>query len=182
MHFNIPNELKEKLIGPKVEMEIEADTPNIPRGGLIIGMEMPKGEEPEKNWAYQTDWLCYNSEGDLLCVTCVSDDGKAWFLKQFINTVVKGDELKKMVTKGYHEMLQAAKSLGCDTYHYYICECKDHDKLKDNKDLEKMLPEGKVVGENNFKDYEVPLPYEDFKKQLKKYYTALFENPGTDGY
>ena len=179
--MNIPHELLEKLTAPKVQEELKHDMPDMPEqaGNLIMMMGMPeKGKQPEKDWPYQTDWICYNDAGDVLCVTCISDDGKAWFIKQFTNTVKKGEELKKMVTKGYHEMLQDAKRTECDNYHYYICECQQHDKLKSNKALEKMLPEDKLEGEHMFKDYEVPINFDDFKKELKQYYKVLFENPG----
>ena len=173
MH-SIPKELLNKLVMPKIEAEIEMDTPDLPKGELIIGLPMPGGKDaPEKNWAHGTDWLCC-AEDCLLFVSCVSDDGKAWFIKSFDNLQEKGDKDKYM-----DKMLQAAKNCSAE-YHYYLGECGTA-KLKDDEGLQKILPEGKLAGENKFKDYEVPVNLDDLSKLLKEYCKYSFKNPGNCG-
>jgi len=168
---NIPKELLDKIMMPKIDAEISADTPDLPKAEIIMAMPMPggkAGEEPEKEWGFKTDWLCSTDEC-LLFVSCVSDDGKAWFIKEFDNLQEKDDKDKYM-----DKMLQNAK--GCTEYHYYLGECGTA-KLKDNPELQKILPEGKLEGENKFKDYQVPANLEDLAKLLKEYCKYSYKNP-----
>lgn len=170
--MNIPPELLEKLTKSSAALEVEKDVPELsaaPSQGLIISMEMPEATKVEKIWPFQKDWICYNDNGDLLCITCVSDDGQAWFIKSL-------DDSKTDIPEAYHNMLQSAKRCN-DNYHYCICDLSNVDKFKEDEGLQKILPEGKLSGKNSFKDYEVPVNIDDFEKLLKEYCKPLFTNP-----
>lgn len=174
----LPKELMDKIMMPKVAAEVDMDTPELPRKEIIITMEMPKnGEEPEKPWAHRKDSICYTDDC-LLYTCCVSDDGKAWFLKSFDN-ISSADDSDRM--EAIHKALQSAKGCCPENHHYGLGECDDLDKIKDDEDLQKMMPEGKLEGKNKFKDYEVPVNPEDFDKCMKKYCTYKFENPSDCG-
>ena len=160
----------------EAEQDVSADLgmPIPERGVLIMKLEMP-GEEQEKCWNHQTDWLCTNNQ-ELLKVTAVSDDGKAWFLRQ-LSFNKKSDQ--KEVVKEYDAMLQAAKAKSHDTYHYFLCELEDSPDFSKNEELVSQLPNGEWDDKNKFKDYDAPINLDSFTKALKQHYSIVKENPGS---
>ena len=68
-------------------------------------------------------------------------------------------------------MIQNAKKSECDNYTYGIGEITNFEKLKSDKDLEKILPKDKIAGDNKFKDYQVPVNLDEFNKIIKQYIT-----------
>ena len=173
--FPLPEGLKNKMLADanlEASEDIQSLSPEINRGQTIISIEMPGNtKEIEKQYNWYTDWLCYTNDC-LLFICCVSDDGQAWFIKKFDNLQGKNPD----VFKYQNDMLQNAKNCNPESYHYFIGECSTK-KLKDDKALIKILPEGKITESNKFKDYEVPVNLDEFKKIIKDYCKYKYENP-----
>lgn len=116
----------------------------------------------------QHDWIIYDfKKNNLFCLALTSDNGKDWFLLEWVNFMGLSDEkFKDMVSMGYWTMFDAA---GKTKYKYIIGDHKF-----DISDIEKQKSIMSVMGGNpdfakkaSFDHKEKPIDYNAWMKELK---------------
>ena len=117
------------------------------------------------------DWLVANTNGDLLCITIESKNGKDWYLKEWVKFFGLDDKkMADMVHLGYSTMLDAAVKKG-DKYEYNIAPHEFN-----RKDIEESLYLKSVFGKNLKKDHKVSLNLKINREQFESTISMLVPN------